>query len=72
VNSVKNKALSFTVATMVGYDKELRNDSYAFVPCVLFNPEEEIVEELVEDEAELEVEFEVFVRAGSYKMVSVL
>jgi len=42
------------------------------VPCVLFNPEEEIVEELVEDEAELEVEFEVFVRAGSYKMVSVL
>jgi hypothetical protein len=67
VNGVDNKAVSFTVATSVGYDKELKKDRYAFVPCVLFNPEEDIVEQLTEDGAALEVQFEGFVRSSSYK-----
>jgi len=67
VNGVKNKALSFTVATKVGYDEEIKKDRYAFVPCVLFNPEKEIEEELTEGGAGLEVEFAGFVRASSYK-----
>ncbi|MFQ6003331.1 MAG: single-stranded DNA-binding protein [Candidatus Zixiibacteriota bacterium] len=67
VSGVKNKALSFTVATKVGYDDEIKKDRYAFVPCVLFNPKEETVEELTEDGAGLEVEFAGFVRASSYK-----
>jgi len=67
VNGVDNKALSFTAATKVDYDKELKKDRFAFVPCVLFNPDEEIEEELTENGAGLEVEFEGFVRASSYK-----
>jgi len=46
VNGVDNKALSFTVATSVGSDKDLKKDRYTFVPCVLFNPEEDIMEQL--------------------------
>jgi hypothetical protein len=66
LNGGENKALSFTVATKVGFDDEIRKDRYAFVPCVLFNPEGDVVEELTEDGAGPEAEFAGFVRASSY------
>ena len=66
-SGTENKAITFTVVTEIGYDENLKRERTAYVPCVFFNPPEEIRKQLVEEGVDLEVDFEGTVNRSSYK-----
>lgn len=49
VNGNQSKAMKFTLATKYGYDAKNREDRVAFVPCVFFDPHQELERILTED-----------------------
>ena len=69
-NAMQNnmdRALTFTVATSYGYDEEAKRDRVAFVPCVMFNAPQELVELLSTKGKGLRVELEGRVTSSSYE-----
>ena len=43
VNGTETKAMRFTIAAGCGYDTRAKKERVEFVPCVLFNPPEELM-----------------------------
>jgi len=54
----EKKALNFTIAAKYGYDAENEKERVAFVPCVIFNPTENLAKLLVDQGKGIFVEFQ--------------
>lgn len=49
LNGSEKKALKFTLATNYGYNEKTEKERVAFVPCVVFQPAEDIAKTLTEN-----------------------
>ncbi len=67
VNGAEFKALFFTVLTKYGYNTTEKKDRVAYVPCVMWNPNQEIEKLLVENGKGLWIEVEGRVARSSYE-----
>ena len=53
-----SRVLSFVLVTSYGWDDEKKRERVAFVPCVVFNPEERLSNQLTKDGKDRYVECE--------------
>lgn len=69
VSGTENKALAFKIRAPYGEDRETQKIFEAFVPCVMFNPPEELIEILTSKGKDLYVEFSGGIpRESSYEV----
>lgn len=65
-HGTNDKAMAFTVAAKYGYNAEEKKDRISFVPCVVFNPDHELVTLLTEKGKGVHLEFEGRVNSSKY------
>ncbi len=67
LNGGERKALKFTIAARYGYDKENKKDRVEFVPCVLFDPGEKLIDMMTTNGKGMQVELEGRVKTSKYE-----
>ena len=67
LNGTEKKVLRFTLATVIGRSKKTNKDRLAFVPCVVFNPAEVIVNMLAENTKGKLISLEGLVNTSKFK-----
>ena len=63
----EKKALNFTIAARYGYDAENEKERVAYVPCVIFNPSENLAKLFVEKGKGIFVEFQGRIASSSFE-----
>jgi hypothetical protein len=61
------RALKFTIAANSGYDMKKKAERVQYVPCVLFNPDENIQKQLMNEGEGKEVKFQGNIITSSYE-----
>lgn len=67
LNGGARKALKFTIAARYGYDKENKKDRVEFVPCVLFDPGEKLIDMMTTNGKGMQIELEGRIKTSKYE-----
>jgi single-stranded DNA-binding protein len=67
LNGEEKKVLKFTLATVYGHNSKTNKDLLAYVPCVLFQPPEELKQVLMESWKDVTIEVEGHVATSKFE-----
>jgi len=67
LNGTEKKVLRFTLATRCGQNKKTKKDIWAFVPCVIFRPSENMQKLLMENSKGLLIGLEGRVNTSKFE-----
>jgi single-stranded DNA-binding protein len=67
LNGGEKKVLRFTLATVYGFSRKTNKNLVAYVPCVLFQPPEELKQVLMENWKDTTIEVEGHVATSKFE-----